>query len=125
MPESKQRHWFLTAWLFIIVIGGSAMVVLCLLLLSDDILPEQPERPAWWVPLLAVSAVANVIGAVALLKWKKWGFWVICAAAAVALVGYLSLGEDLWRSASFIGYVGVLYLALQIGIDNKGWPQLD
>ena len=125
MPESKQRHWFLTAWLFIIIVGGCAMIVLSLLLFSDGILPEQPKRPAWWGLLLIVSAAANVIGAIALLKWKKWGFWVICAAAIAALAGHLSLGEDPWRSGSFVGYVGVLYLALQIGIGNKGWPQLE
>lgn len=127
MPETRKRHWSLTAWLIFIAAGSSA-IILYYLLRAGGIWADVPDRPAWWIPMQVLWAIANLFGTIALFKWRKWGFWVICAAAIVPVVADLVVGKGIGSVlgsalGSFV-YVGVLYQALQIGEDKKGWAQL-
>jgi hypothetical protein len=74
---------------------------------------------------LAAAGLVNVLCAVALLRWKKWGFWGFVASAVAIFIVNLSIG--LGPSSVLGGAVGVavLYGVLQIGKENKGWPQLE
>jgi hypothetical protein len=74
--------------------------------------------------IFVVLLIFNIICLIALFKWKKWGFWgvVVGIIIGVCLNLYLGLGP-----VSFSGLIAlaVLYGVLQIGKENKGWPQLD
>lgn len=120
----KQRHGCLTTWLVLMLITNSA-TALMYLFGAEAIRRGLPNAPPWIFPVLIVFAVFNVICAVALFKWKKWGFWGFCASSAVALVVNLSAG--LGPGVAIFGLIGValLYWVLNIGNENKGWPQLE
>jgi hypothetical protein len=121
----KQRHGCLTAWLILMLIANSATALLYLFT-ADAIrrnLPHQP--PSWLFPLLIVFALFNVVCAIALWQWKKWGFWGFLFSSIVALFANISAG--LGAGTALLGLLGIaiLYAALQIGNENKGWPQLE
>ncbi len=124
MAEPKSRHGCLTAWLVLMIIANSA-TALMYLLRSDVIRRAFPDAPGWASPVLIVLALFNLVCAIALFQWKKWGFWGFCASSIVALVVNLSIGLGI--GPSLVGLIGValLYGVLQIGKENKGWPQLD
>ena len=76
------------------------------------------------MPVLAAVTLINMVCLIALFKWKKWGFWGLGMTAVVAFTINLSIGVGFGKA--LIGLVGfaVLYGVLQIGRDNKAWPQL-
>jgi hypothetical protein len=124
MSEAKQRHGCLTAWL-ILTIAANALSAFTYLLGSGAIAQAFPNAPGWIFMLLGLFAVFNVVCAVALFQWKKWGFWGFCLSSVVAFVVNLSVGLGI--ATVLFGFVGValLYAVLQIGNENKGWPQLE
>ena len=81
--------------------------------------------PAWALIVLGVVAVFNLVCAIALFNWKKWGFWGFIISSIVTLVINLNIGLGVAQSLSGLIGVAVLYGVLQIGKENKGWPQLD
>jgi len=115
ISEQRRRHGCLTAYLVfaIIVNAGVALYYVFEGLAAFPI-----------GAIFVVLLIFNIIWLIALFKWKKWGFWgaVVCVIVGVCLNLYLGLGP-----VSFSGLVGlaVLYGVLQIGKENKGWPQLD
>jgi hypothetical protein len=62
---------------------------------------------------------------IALFRWKKWGFWGFCVSSVVAIVVNLSGGLGIGSYLSGLIMIGLMYGVLQIGRENKGWPQLD
>lgn len=75
----KQRRWYLTAWL-ILMITVNSMAILSLLMAVAIKTPIWP--PPWTMHTLAqrylaianvIIGIANVVFSVALLRWKKWG----------------------------------------------------
>ena len=123
MADGKNRHGCLTAWLVLMIIANSA-TALRYLLGSRAIRQAIPNMPGWAFPVLIVMSLFNLVCAIALFQWKKWGFWGFCASSIVALVVNLSVGLG---TGAFVGLLGILLLygALHIGKENKGWPQLD
>lgn len=120
----KDRHGCLTTYLVFMIIVNSGLSLLYLLG-SEWLRKNGPNLPDWAFWVLAVAGLFNVLCAVALLKWKRWGFWGFIASAIVASVVNISIG--LGVSSIFAGAfaVAVLYGVLQIGKENKGWPQLE
>jgi hypothetical protein len=115
MSEQKQRHGCLTAYLIFAIIVNSGVALYYVF-----------EGLAVFVigAILIIVGIFNIVCFIALFKWKKWGFWGFVASAIVALCLNLYIGFGL---ESFLGLIGiaVLYGVLQIGKENKGWPQLD
>jgi hypothetical protein len=115
VSEQKQRHGCLTAYLIFAIIVNSAVALYYVF-----------EGLAVFVigAILIIVGIFNIICFIALFKWKKWGFWGFVASAIVALCLNLYIG---FGPESFLGPIGitVLYGVLQIGKENKGWPQLD
>jgi hypothetical protein len=66
-----------------------------------------------------------IICAVGLFMWKKWGFWGFCAAAVIGIIINISSGGPIYAIISPIISVLVLFGVLNIGKENKGWPQLE
>ncbi|MCJ7670307.1 MAG: zinc-ribbon domain-containing protein [Dehalococcoidia bacterium] len=113
--EQKRRHGCLTAYLiFAIIVNVGVALYYVLAGLAAFAIGA----------IFIVLLIFNIICLIALFKWKKWGFWgvVVCIIIGVCLTLYLGLGPE-----SFSGLVGlaVLYGVLQVGKENKGWPQLE
>ena len=124
MIKLKQRHGCLTAWLILMIIANSA-VALIYLFGSAIVKQTSPNVPSWAFPVLAIMAIFNLVCAIALFKWKRWGFWGFFASSIVAVVVNLSIGLGIGSSLAGLIGIAILYGILQIGKENKGWPQLD
>ncbi len=122
--QEKERHGCLTAYLVFAIIANSATALLYLFG-AAAIKRSTPNIPDWAFPVLIVLVLFNLACAIALLRWKKWGFWGLIVSAVVTLGINLTIGLGL--SSAIVGLLGVviLYGVLQIGKDNRGWPQLD
>jgi hypothetical protein len=124
MEGSKSRHGCLTVWLVIIIIGSS-LSALMYLFGSEIIRRTFPDTPGWTFIILIVLSLFNIVCAIALLQWKKWGFWGICASSIAAIIINIVIGLGIGYILSGLIGVVLLYAVLQIGKENKGWPQLD
>jgi hypothetical protein len=125
MPEVKQRHGCLTAWLILMIVVNS-LAALVYIFASGVIKHGLPNAPAWAFPALAVlGIIANVVFAIALFQWKKWGFLGFVGTSILAFVINLILGLNIVQVLFGLLGVLVLYGVLQIGEDKKGWTQLE
>lgn len=124
MQEGKKRHGCLLAYLILLLVANSA-VVLMYLFLGGFIRDNLPGLPGWAMPVLIVFGIINLICAIALFKWKKWGFWGYCISAIIVFIINLVIGMGVGQSVMGLVGVAILFGVLQIGKDNKGWPQLD
>jgi len=120
----KQRHGCLTAWL-VLVVAVNSLVALIYLFGSSAVASTLPASRTWLIPVLAVLSVANVVFAIALFMWKRWGFYGFVATSAVAFVINLVIGLNVLQALFGLVGVAILYGVLQIGHENKGWPQLE
>ena len=123
-PQTKQRHGCLTAYLVFMIIANSA-TALMYLVGKEGIQDALPNMPDWAFPVLIGFGLFNLVCAIALFQWKKWGFWGFAASACVILVVNLAIGLNPLQALGGLVGVAILYGVLQIGKENKGWPQLD
>jgi hypothetical protein len=123
MATQKNRHGCLTAMLVFMIIVNSA-ITLFYLFGSEAMKQALPNAPNWAFPVLTIVGVFNLVCAIALFRWQKWGFWGFCISSLIALFTNLSLGLGANSISGLIG-VAILYGVLQIGKENKGWPQLE
>ncbi len=128
IPESttqgKQRHGCLTAYLVVMIIANAAVAVMYLIG-KEGIKQALPQMEDWVFPVLIGVGIFNLVCAIALFRWKKWGFWGFVASSCLMLVINLSIGLGIGQSIGGLVGVAVLYGVLQIGNEDKGWPQLD
>jgi hypothetical protein len=124
MSDVKHRHWGLTTWLVLLIIlhSGNALISL---LDPGDFRQSYPDAPAGISGILIILSFFNAVCALALFQWKKWGFWGFCVSAAVAFLVNLSIGLGISSLLRGVAGVAFLYGVLQLGNDNKGWPQLE
>ena len=121
--QTRKRHGCLTLWLILTI----AFSVTFIVLYSTGIGINAASRSSagWAIPILVILLIFQVVCAVALFMWKKWGFWGICAINAIGLFVDILLGLSIiWPTAAVIISIAMLYGVLQLGRDNKGWPQL-
>ena len=123
--QTKQRHGCLAAWLGLMLIMNTIVVIVYLVGGADLIEQNYPNAPEWVLPALTVGGVLNIVFVIALFCWKRWGFWGLVltytVGPAVNLAAGLTLPQDL---GSLVGLL-ILFVVLQIGKGNKGWPQLE
>ena len=124
MNEQKKRHGCLTAWLVLMLISNSA-VVLIYVLGSAVVRQYYPNAPGWAFPALTLGGVLNIVFIVALFRWKKWGFWGSVATYALSSVVGLVVGLSVAQTLNGLTGLAILFGVLQIGKQNKGWPQLE
>lgn len=107
------------------MIVANALTAFGYLVGGQAVREQLPGMPAWAIPVLIVMSLFNLVCALALFQWKRWGFWGFCVSGVVALVVNLSSGLGI--GSSIAGFSGIILLfgVLQIGRENKGWPQLD
>lgn len=127
MQEGKKRHGCLTAYLILMLIANFLVVLIYsfFLLASNAMQQSMPDIPGWVVSILCLFAIFNILCAIALFKWKRWGFWGFCASAVIIFIINLSIGVGIFQSVMGLLGVAILFGVLQIGKENKGWPQLD
>jgi hypothetical protein len=123
MSDQKQRHGCLTAYLILMIVANSATAIFYFIGRTAGAL-FQPGMGSWAI-LLGFIGLINLACAIALFSWKKWGFWGFATTSLVTLFLNLYLGIGI--GPSLLGLVGIaiLYGVLQIGNENKGWPQLE
>jgi hypothetical protein len=117
MAEAKQRHWCLTAWLILMIIANSVIVLSVLIAITfKSSLPNYH---------LGLFAIANVVFLVALFQWKKWGFFGYVGTNILIMVSGLTTGWHIGRFLLQVLWVLILYALLQIGKEKRGWTQLE
>ncbi len=121
--QERKRHIFLTLWL-IVVIAANSFEAFRQVYLREIMIEEFPGAPEWVFAGLSVIAVLNIIFGVALFMWKKWAFWGYLLSSVIAVLLYLQLGVGVQALGSLAG-VAILYVALQVGGEHKGWHQLE
>ncbi len=124
MTTQKIRHKFLTAWLVFLLFGNSLFILfnLCNSLTAREI---DPNIPVWLFPYFILDNILRIIFVIALFRWKKWGFWGFVATTFLSFITSLLTGLSFVSSIS--GFLSALLLfgALQIGKEHKGWTQLE
>lgn len=123
MDGPKRRHGCLTAWLILLIVANS-LSALMYLFAKNLIMNAAPSAPEWTFPVYAGLGIVNVICAIALARWKKWGFYGFVATTLAGLVLNLVVGVEAVQVVSGLLGVVILFGVLQIGRENKGWPQL-
>jgi hypothetical protein len=105
-----------------LVINSVAMMVS--LFARNAFAKALPEAPNWLPIVLAAASGLNLILTVFLFRWQRWAFYVFCGSAGAMFTVNLIVGLSL--IGSVVGLLGpvILYWALQIGKEDKGWPQL-
>jgi hypothetical protein len=122
--KTKKRHGCLTAWLILNIAFTLIFIILYLVGAGVSELPG--GSPGWAIPVLVILLIFEIVCAVALFSWKKWGFWGFCAVNVIGLIVDIYLGISLfWPFIEVLVGIAILYLALNIGKEEKGWPPLD
>jgi hypothetical protein len=120
--KEKTRHGLLTTWLVLIIIFNIIAIIIAMPKGS----PSVQDLPWWQALITIVFNLFNIVCAIALFMWKKWGFWGFCAGSVAAFIANIIMGElVILALVGMVIELTVLYLVLNIGGDNKGWPQLE
>ena len=122
--KQKQRHGCLTTWLVLMLVMNS-FAALVYFVAGGFLLEGLPGAPSWTMPALGLLSILNLVCAVGLWRWKKWGFAGFCFTSAIAFVINLSIGTGIGPSLMGLLGLAILFGVLQIGKENKGWPQLE
>ncbi|RPF88266.1 MAG: hypothetical protein CBB78_008445 [Roseibacillus sp. TMED18] len=125
--STKQRHGCLTAYLVVMLIANFGVLVSYLFIknVPQGSAVDVPPIPDWAFVTLLTLGAGNIICVVALFRWKIWGFWGFAGLALVTLLVNLQLGFSFAEVVGDLTAIVFLYLVLNIGRDNKGWPQLE
>lgn len=129
-PLPKSRNVVLQVYLIYLLATNGMLLVWMLNALLDVSLTEFvrkfiPNLPDWYFPIITGIAALNVVFAIALFKWKFWGF------AGYAFTTVITIGISLLTGVGVRGILAtlmtfaMLYGALQVGTDSKGWRQLE
>ena len=122
--KTKKRHGCLTTWLVLTIIFNVIFTVL--LLAGAGVSKSSRGSHTWAIPALVLLLIFEIVCTLALFSWKKWGFWGFCAVNIIGIVVDIGLGISIvWPLVAVLVSIAVLYGVLNIGQDNKGWPQLD
>lgn len=119
VTKGKSRHWFLTTWLILMIVGNIGGT------LTYILMPQAYSYlPGWIIPVNIAVSLINLGSIIALFLWKKWGFWLLCGTCISVFILNLSIGVGI--GSSILGLLGVpiLFGVLQIGKEKKGWAQL-
>ena len=118
MANGKSRNRYLLDWLLLIILGN----LFELFLYGSEVLAGDSPWYSFAFVLISLFDIACVL---ALFAWKKWGFWGICAASAATFIINLVAGGNLVYAIIGLTSAVILFGFLNVGGDNKGWPQLE
>ena len=122
----KQRHYFVTFWLYFIIFGN-LFVILLYLLTPNEIISKYLHQTTNQIFESIIESILTIMLMIIILKWKKWGFWVFAIISVIKAIK--SFGDSSHPIIVLIGgLIGVLvlYLILQIRIKNvSSWQNLE
>ena len=129
--ETRERHGFVTFWLWMGIIGG-VITAIYYFLQANAIAEQLYQMTGTYVNpsimyLLGGISLINIIFPIALLQWKKWGFWALCVSATMGLIINLSMGMGIIISVvgALLGII-ILWAILQIKRNGVScWKNLD
>jgi len=120
----KKRHGLLTVVLIVLAVFTVLGIVRNLALAGAQ-QTTFPDALVWTPIARAALGVVYLVGLWAIWRWKKWGFKLVLASALATWALYRTTGiGHLDGFASLVGFL-ILYGALQVGGDQRGWRQLD
>ena len=125
IPETvstKKRHGCLTACLILMIVASAIAIIVYLAGSSST--GSFVNVPGWASAVFIIMGVFEIVCVIALFMWKKWGFWGFGAITVINFIINISIGMGAYSLMGLIG-IAVLYGVLNIGKENKGWPQLD
>lgn len=123
--DDRKRHGCLTIWLLLLILWNLALVLTYSGCNMAEWMGDTGEPFGWYYPIMVGLAFLSIICVFALFRWRKWGFWMLLIINAFKLVLEVSVG-----SSNFMVLTGIvvtmliLFAALNMGRENKGWPQL-
>lgn len=138
--KQKQRHGCLTIWLvtlmtlylvgtvFVLTFAFSPALAFSL---NEDLARGMRFVPTWVLFAYVGLSIIALTCTIALFQWKKWGFWGLIGLDIVGVIIFTTSFSTLTVESIFLGLGRVVvrmvffYGILQIGKENKGWPQLD
>ncbi len=125
-PIKKQRHWFVSTWLILMIILNSLTALLNLFSTSfiDKNLPNNDPKSSLLV--FGILGLGNILFAIMLLKRKIYGFYGFVLSAIIAFS--VNIYIEIEFSKAFYGLIGIglLYGILQIRKDGiSAWRNLD
>jgi len=119
--KEKKRHGCLTAYLSVLIVGALIALVFYLFRAIG-----RNDYPVWESLLFAVVSLFDIVCAVAVFMWKKWGVWGLCGIAVIGFIVSLFQGElVIFAIINITISIGILFWVLNVGGENKGWPQLE
>jgi len=120
MENEKKRHGCLTAWLLLMILANS---LTALMYVFGTAIVQ--GMPGWTRFAFALLGVVNLACGIALYQWKKWGYWGFIGTSIIGFFINLMIGVGVLSSVAGLVGIGILYGVLQIGEEEKGWPQLE
>lgn len=122
----KKRHWFLTSWLWFLILMDLLKAWYYFVYLPIDLHAHNLNVPGWVPASLGVIFLGNVFCIYGLFKWSIWGFWGYCLLKIMEI--YIKATSNFGTVGHLIMAQGVLILiliyTLNLGGDKKAWKQL-
>lgn len=119
----KQRHWFVTLWLLLIMalnFYGSIVTLAG----NDDYQQDDLDTgnlKLWLLPLLVI----NLYFVLLVFSWKKKGFWGLAITYAISILMMVYLTKN---NSLLLGLVsiGILHMILQLKAGGKSyWENME
>jgi len=121
----ERRHGCLTIWLLILLLWNLTLILTSTGCNMIQWFGDIGEPFGWYFPLMIALSVISIICVFALFGWKKWGFWGLLAVSVVKIILEIQAGGSGFAVLSGVALsMLILYGVLNIGRENKGWPQL-
>ena len=115
LPE---RHWFVTAWLILIIVINLAALIIYIMLPSK-ILAMSHTPYDTHLEILFLGAL-NIVFSLTLMRWRKIGFYGFCITAILSFL--LNISTDISPIASILGLFGPALLYAILKIKKNGRP---
>jgi hypothetical protein len=123
--EGNRRHGCLTIWLLLLVLWNLTLILTYTGCNVVQWFGDVGEPFGWYFPIMIALAVLSIVFVFALFGWKKWGFWGLLGVSA------MKVGLEVWAGGRGFGVLAgviismlILFGVLNLGRENKGWPQL-
>lgn len=122
----RPRHGCLTV-IIVLSLLWNGIVFLYTTVGASLIREPLPGMTQGVITISAILALAEMGCLIAILRWRRWGVWGLCLLAPVGILRNLALGGVTMAISGLSGTalnLGLLYAALQLGGEARGWSRL-
>ena len=82
MKQQRERGFWLSLWLVLIMIHSIFATFIIFALRSG---PDTPETP-WLLGILLIASAAGFVGAIGIWNWEKWGLYTYIISVLITMV---------------------------------------